>query len=261
MTIGSSVARNFGKSAQSYRQGAQLQLDSGKVLLQSLDTSLLEPKPNQQESLCALDLGCGPGLFTEALQQRSHQVYSLDLAKPMLDSLGESTTKIQANAHFLPFSDNSFDILFSNLMVQWCDLPKVLAEVYRVLKPSGIACISTLVDGTLFELKTAWAEVDDDQHLHQYLNESQVLQAVKSNDWCSSSVRLEEHVYWFQTAKDLAKELKFLGANLVTNRKQKGLVTKSKWQKMEQAYSKQFYSVPNQAMPATYKMQYMTLVK
>ena len=55
-------------------------------------------------------------------------------------------------------------------MLQWCEKPElVLQEAHRVLKPGGLAVISTLLDGTLQEFKQAWAQVDQYQHINQFL--------------------------------------------------------------------------------------------
>lgn len=62
-----------------------------------------------------------------------------------------------ADAESLPFPSDSFDVVFSNLMVQWCDDPRtVFAECRRVLRPGGRLVLSTLLEGTLTELKQAW---------------------------------------------------------------------------------------------------------
>lgn len=76
-------------------------------------------------------------------------------------SSSETIRWLNADAEQLPVPDNSTDLIFSNLMIQWSTRPElVLAECQRILKPGGILAISTLLAGTLEELKQAWAYAD-----------------------------------------------------------------------------------------------------
>lgn len=49
---------------------------------------------------------------------------------------------LQADAETLPFSDNSFDVVYSNgVLHHTTNTPKAIDDVYRVLKPGGVAVI------------------------------------------------------------------------------------------------------------------------
>ena len=79
------VRRAFSRSAASYDAAAQLQHAAEARLLESLDyldDPVLERQPPQR----VLDLGCGTGRASRAMQKRwpKAQVISLDLAVPML---------------------------------------------------------------------------------------------------------------------------------------------------------------------------------
>ncbi|MFN2362534.1 MAG: class I SAM-dependent methyltransferase [Marinobacter sp.] len=53
-------------------------------------------------------------------------------------SLCRSSAGVVTGAESLPQEDNSVDVVFSNLMIQWCSHPaRVLSECQRVLKPGG----------------------------------------------------------------------------------------------------------------------------
>ena len=246
------VQKHFSHSADTYRKGAQLQRHVGRRLLENL-----EPK---QMGLC-LDLGCGPGLYTYELGERFNSLISLDLSLSMLKENENPAAKIQADGHALPILSQSVDSVFSSLMIQWCDLDKVLAEVHRVLKPGGQAVISTLVSGTLFELKTAWSDVDEDCHVHQYLSQAEAEQAISQQDWHRQETKAERQTFWFDNARGLAKELKHLGANYVGQRHNKGLMTKRRWLRMESAYAERFLDKTTGQVPATYQVLYLNLIK
>lgn len=246
------VEQHFAHSAKTYSQGAQLQNIVAKHLFDKLPLNTVN---------LALDLGCGPGLFTEYLQTKAESLISLDLSNEMLSQVSAEVNKVQANSHALPFLPNSFDLIFSSLMIQWCNLEQVLSQVYSVLKPGGTAYISTLIKGSLHELEQAWSEVDNDEHIHQYLSIDSLISSVNKGDWQSVEIEHKTQTLWFKEVKSLAKELKLLGANYVQGRKNKGLMTRSKWQKMEQAYLDKFYCEAQQAHPASYQVVLLELRK
>lgn len=54
----------------------------------------------------------------------------------------------------LPFPDGSFDLVVSSLALHWVnDIPGVLHEVLRVLKPDGVFLATILGGETLSELR------------------------------------------------------------------------------------------------------------
>jgi len=251
------IQKYFSDSAKTYKTGAQLQHKVGESLLNNL---LLNTFENNNRLTC-VDLGCGPWLFTQRLNKQFNKVIGLDLACDMLRANTTTNLKVQANSHSLPFLHASVDVFYSSLMVQWCDLNQVLTEVHQCLKPNGKAFVATLVDGTLFELEHAWSRVDSDKHIHNYLTAEQLSYVVDTLPWSNVSLNKQTEQFWFSDAKMLAKELKCLGANFVQNRKNKGLITRSVWQQMEQAYQAEFYNDQKQAIPATYKIMYLELTK
>lgn len=261
----SKIERSFGSSAKTYKRNAQLQYDVGSDLLANIEQNA--------DDNAILDLGCGPGLFTKELQNKAQVFVSLDLSHSMLVTNQHelpSTTetekhgysaKVQANSQALPFQANSFDVIFSSLMVQWCDLTQVLQQVHSALKSGGTAYISTLLKGSLNELEQAWSCVDSDVHIHSYLTTQQVNQSIGTLKWSHINVDQQQKTYWFDSAMALAKELKSLGANYVEHRKNKGLTSKSKWQAMEKAYASEFYDTERKAIPASYQVMYLKLTK
>ena len=248
----SQVEKHFGHSAATYRQGAQLQRLVG--------TRLLDLLQSDSDGIC-LDLGCGPGLFSESLNRKFPTLLSLDLSLDMLKQNVRAHNRVRVDGHALPFCNESVDAVFSSLMVQWCDFERVIGQIYGALKPGGQAVISTLITGTLFELASAWSKVNDDRHIHDYLDLEYIKHKVSALPWSQQSMSTETQVFWFDNAKALAKELKSLGANYVEKRSQKGLLTKSKWMAMEAAYAQRFIDPGQNKVPATYQILYINLVK
>lgn len=103
----------------------------------------------QTRDLCAdpvLDLGCGDGFIASVAFER-RLAAGMDIELGVLESAARSGTyqSVQtADARHLPFPDASFNTVFSNgAMEHMNDLPQVLGEIARVLKPGGV--LATLV--------------------------------------------------------------------------------------------------------------------
>ena len=241
------IARSFGSASASYDISARLQRYCGKHLMPWL--------PNRND-LTVLDLGSGTGFFTDLLASRYQQVIGLDVSKKMLNFAKENRNKtihwLEADAYKIPLQDNSIDFVYSNLMIQWCDpLDLVLDEIMRVLKPGGLFVFSTLVDGTLFELKSSWAEVDNDKHVIDFKPENEIRPLLDGADRKLLNAKQQDIILEYENVLHLAHELKSLGANHVPKKQGKGLAGKDKWQQMTQNY--QQFLEPNGIYPATYK--------
>src|SRR3990167_9293283 len=224
------IARHFGRARESYQQAARLQrLVAAKAL------GLLQPTAG-----LLLDLGSGPGWFHPKLKQHCADLIALDLSHDMLQksmAAQQAAMGIQADAQSLPLKSHSIDRVFSSLMLQWCEQPGlVLQEISRVLKPGGSAVISPLLDGTLQEFKQAWSVVDHHQHINQFLPLDFYQQLGCYCPDLGLTLQTETVQLEYPDVLALARELKDLGANTVTQGRNKALTGKQSWQKVQQAY-------------------------
>lgn len=92
----------------------------------------------------ALDLGCGTGEILKLILQEDigKELYGIDLSEQMLhvakSKLPEQVKLLLGDSETLPFSDNTFDVVYCNDSFHHYPAPmKVLKEVHRVLKPGG----------------------------------------------------------------------------------------------------------------------------
>ena len=87
-----------------------------------------------------------------------------DLSPAMAQrAAGHGHPAVVADEEYLPFADRSFDLVISSLSLHWVnDLPGVLIQIRRALKPDGLFLGAMLGDGTLAELREALmaAELD-----------------------------------------------------------------------------------------------------
>lgn len=98
----------------------------------------LKDKPAQ----VILELGCGTGHWTEFLTHKGYEVIGIDISDAMLDIARRKNLLgckfMKADASELPFENNSFDTVVSITMLEFTgNIPKVLNEIHRVLKPQG----------------------------------------------------------------------------------------------------------------------------
>jgi SAM-dependent methyltransferase len=93
------------------------------------------------EGSAVLDVATGPGYVAGRAAARGASVVGVDFAEEMLalaSSLYPAVTFQQADAGALPFGDGTFDAVVSAfLMPHVADLPAVVAELARVVRPGG----------------------------------------------------------------------------------------------------------------------------
>jgi len=248
------VRRSFDKASAGYEATAVLQASVADELSGRLDP--FELRPN-----VVLDLGAGTGRATAALKRKYRQalVIALDLAPGMLEEarrhqrLFHRFQRVCGDANRLPFVDASVDIVFSSLMLQWCNLDLAFAEVRRVLKPEGLFAFSTFGPDTLMELRAAWAEADQHHHVHPFMDMHDVGDALVRAGLMEPVLDVERIQLTYSDVMGLMRDLKGIGAHNLAPGRARGLTGKSRLQKMMAAYEAFRH---NGRLPATYEVVY-----
>lgn len=249
------VAKSFSAAASDYDHYAQFQHRLAQTLVASC------PAPSKYN---ILDLGCGTGYCLALLQQRygHRNIMGADLAQGMLDYAQANHPEFSyqiADAENLPFAVNQFDLIFSNLAVQWCDsFAQVLAQAYACLAPGGHLVLSTLADGTLQELKHAWAQVDDHQHVNDFLSQAQLSQHVNDSEFVVEQLSFVTQFDYFDTVRGLTDSLKRIGAHNITQGRAQGLTSPSAIKLFKAGLEAQ--RTP-QGLPARYEVMNCVLMK
>ncbi|XP_015712465.1 arginine-hydroxylase NDUFAF5, mitochondrial isoform X1 [Coturnix japonica] len=106
----------------------------------------------------ALDLGCGRGYIAQHLNQEViEKLVQVDIAENVFKNTVESdipTVSVVADEEFLPFKEDTFDLVVSSLSLHWVnDLPKAFREIHHVLKPDGVFIGAMFGGDTLYELR------------------------------------------------------------------------------------------------------------
>jgi malonyl-CoA O-methyltransferase len=250
------VRESFDRASAAYEATAVLQARVNDELLERVAFFGLEPE-------VVLDLGAGTGRGTRALAQQypEARVIAVDIAPGMLR---EARAKLSPEARFdcvcgdafaLPMRAASADIVFSNLMLQWCDdLDRSLAEVRRVLRPGGLFAFTTFGPDTLIELRTAWAAVDaEHSHVNTFLDVHDVGNAVMRAGLSEPVLDVERRLLTYVDALAVMRDLKSIGAHNVTASRPRGLTGRARWRRMIGAYEAMR---EEGRIPATYEVIY-----
>jgi len=234
----SAVRKSFNRCADDYDRLAALQAEVLSRLLERLDWVRLQPEQ-------VLDLGCGTGLAIPALRKRYRgaRIIALDLAERMLAKararygLLERKWLINADFEALPIRDDSIDLLFSSLALQWSnDLPTALREFRRVGRDGGLLQFTTFGVDTLRELRAAWSRIDAHPHVHRFLDLHDIGDMMLAAGLREPVVDVETITLEYRCFTDLLRDLKGIGASNADVGRNRGLLTPGRLRALEAAY-------------------------
>ncbi|MGH8150984.1 MAG: malonyl-ACP O-methyltransferase BioC [Steroidobacteraceae bacterium] len=232
------VRRAFDRASAGYDGAAALQARVREELIDRLRLMKLDPA-------VVLDLGAGTGHGTLALKRLygGAAAIALDIAPGMLREARRNSRlfrrfrRVCGDARLLPLKDSSVDLVFSSLLLQWCDdLDAVFAEVRRVLKPGGFLSLSTLGPDTLRELRAAWSAADSASHVHLFLDMHDVGDALTRAGFAEPVLDVDRIELSYPDVLALARDLKAIGAHNAASARLKGLTGRAKWRAMTAAY-------------------------
>ncbi len=203
-----------------------------------------------------LDLGSGTGYCSRRLNRPDFRVINVDLAWAMLVQariLQElETDYVCADAESLPIRDRSIDIVFCNLVIQWCPVPESLfTEVHRILQPGGIFVFSTLGPNTLSELRDAWKRVDFNSHVNPFPECSTIRSAISRSGLENLAIERDFMKIDYPDVIELMRELKGIGAHNVTSDRPRTLTGKGKINRVIGEYKN---INPDQTISATFEL-------
>jgi len=161
--------------------------------------------------------------------------------------------RVCADARALPIADQSVDLIFSSLCLQWCeDLNVVFAEFRRVLRPGGWLFFSSFGPDTLTELRQSWAEVDNDPHVNVFLDMHDVGDRLIAAGFRNPMLDVEHYSLRYSDPKLLMRELKGIGAGNADSARARGLTGKRKLAAVLDAYAR--FRGDDQRFPASYEV-------
>ena len=249
------IRRAFDRAADSYDDAAVLQKEVCRRLLQKLDYIKLSPQ-------LILDAGVGTGEAVAPLMKRykKSRVIALDLSERMLakalrhGGLLRKPELVCADVEQLPFRENSFEMIFSSLTLQWCnDLPATLQDLLRVLKPGGLLVFTSFGPDTLKELRACWRQIDDAVHVNQFTDMHDVGDGLLQAGFADPVMEAETITVSYESVDKLMADLRDIGANATAEGGRTGLTAPSVLSTLRQAY--EAYQLENR-LPASYEVVY-----
>jgi malonyl-CoA O-methyltransferase len=244
---------SFDRASASYESASGLQARVAAELLERLAAFDFTPA-------VVLDLGAGTGRVTRELKRRYRRalVIALDLSPGMLREARRHQLpwrrfeRVCADAMRLPLADASVDVVFSSLMLQWCEpLSAALAEVRRVLKPEGFFAFSTFGPDTLNELRTAWATADGYNHVNRFIDMHDVGDGLVHAGLMEPVLDVDRVTALYADVLALMHDLKAIGAHNVTAGRPRALTGRARLKRVEEAYES---FRRDRRLPATYEI-------
>lgn len=102
---------------------------------------------NLPQGKTLLDIGCGTGSFTSQLKEYAAELYGIEITRDAAAEAkkrGITTYQLDLDEKDLPFGKNFFDIVVCGEFIEHLvDPDHLLDEIYRTLKPKGVAIITT----------------------------------------------------------------------------------------------------------------------
>jgi len=256
--------RSFERAANQYDQHAHLQQQVATTLLNHLDKHTEHIKPTS-----VLDLGCGTGQVTEAMCKRykNASIHALDFSQKMLAQTqmrlalkGYDSINICADAEKLPFTNDSFDLIISSLMLQWAnDLEATLAHIHDLLTPRGVLAFSSFSEGTLKEVKASWARVDKAVHSSDFLSLARIEASVKAAGYSKVVIYPETIVICYDTLREMLQAMKGIGASNAHNKRLRGLTGKRRFEAFERSF--ELHRLHDGRYPCTWEVTYVFCAK
>ena len=251
----------FSRAVPYYDAAAVLQREVADRLLARLDYMRIAPQR-------VLDLGCGTGYATGQLKQRYRkaQIAGLDLAHAMTQAAQRRSVAhlplglahflnrprfVAADAEGLPFVDDSFDLIFSSLALQWCDPDAVFRECRRVLRPGGLFLFTSFGPDTLKELRLAWRAVDPGLHVHEFIDMHDLGDALVRAHFADPVMDVESLTLTYADVPAVLRDLKAIGAHNAAATRRTTLTGKGQFARFVQAY--ETFRNSEGRLPASYE--------
>lgn len=222
------VRLSFERAAPTYDSAAEVQ----RRICDHLVGQLPQLAPQR-----FLDAGCGTGYALPLLQQRypEAQALALDLSAAMLGRIAMPCCRLVGDLEHLPLANDTLDLYWSSLAVQWCDLAAVLKESRRVLRKGGQLVLASLGPATFRELRHAFADVDGHNHTLAFHSQAEIQACAEQAGLFAVDVRQHTETAHYPDFRSLLKAVKAVGANQVGEGRRTSLLSRAGFARAEAA--------------------------
>ena len=223
------IRESFERAAASYDEAATVQRRVCARLAAGLPAGLAARR--------VLDAGCGTGFAQASLHQRYPEAttIALDFAPGMLRRVGTHCCRLAGDLEHLPLAAASIDLYWTSLAVQWCDLPRALAEARRVIADGGALALASLGPATFHELRSAFAGVDAHRHTLSFHAPQEISALAMAAGFVAVDVQKHSEIAHYPDFKSLLRAVKALGANQLGAGRRTSLLSRNAFARAELA--------------------------
>lgn len=250
------IRQSFERAAPTYDSAAEIQRHICLQLVATLPATFA-PTPAPAR---LLDAGCGTGYALGLLLKRfpTAQATALDLSPAMLRHIATPCRQVVGDLEHLPLASASMDLYWSSLAVQWCELPRALAEAHRVLAAHGRIALASLGPQTFHELRHAFADVDEHQHTLGFHTTEEISHLAHAAGFVAVDVQNSTKIAHYADFKTLLKAVKAIGANQLGAGRRTSLMSRATF--MRAAAACETLRTPG-GLPLTYDVITLTASK
>ncbi|XP_048392932.1 arginine-hydroxylase NDUFAF5, mitochondrial isoform X1 [Stegostoma tigrinum] len=214
----------------------------------------------------ALDIGCGKGYIAENLNKETVQtLFQVDIAENVLKRPIETEIpiyRVLADEEFLPFKENTFDLILSSLSLHWVnDLPCAFKQIHSSLKPDGVFVGAMMGGETLYELRCSLqlAELEREggfaPHISPFTAVTDLGNLLEQAGFTMLTVDIDEILVNYPGIFEIMEDLQGMGeSNCAWSRKP--LLHRDTMLAAAAIY-KEMYGNDDGSVPATFQILYM----
>ncbi|MCX8129946.1 MAG: methyltransferase domain-containing protein [Clostridia bacterium] len=120
------------------------------------------------KNMTVVDLGCGDGYISRAVSGMVDKVIAIDISSKMLELLNKKAAEagiknietIETEAQEVPLKDSIADVVFASMFLHHIEEPEeIIQEMYRIVRPEGIAVIADFQKHKNAEMKKRMHDV------------------------------------------------------------------------------------------------------
>ncbi|XP_045182621.2 arginine-hydroxylase NDUFAF5, mitochondrial-like [Mercenaria mercenaria] len=212
-----------------------------------------------------VDLGCGRGYASKhLLKDTVKSIYQCELSEKMLLQSEVSpevpTQRIVMDEEFLPFKDESLDIVISSLSLHWVnDLPGCFRQVHNALKKDGVFLGCLFGGDTLYELRVSLQLAEQEKeggfaaHVSPFTSVQDLGNLLNRAGFTMLTIDIDEMVITYPTIHELMHDLKGMAENNCAWSR-KSHLRRSTTERAGEIYKEMYGN--EQGVPATYQVIY-----
>jgi malonyl-CoA O-methyltransferase len=228
------IQHNFNKVATKYLSNTNIQ----RVTALAIEKTIYQLDFPLNANDLILDLGSGPGTLLHTNMQNSSILYDISLS--MLKESIQQNLLVAGDASYLPFADNSFNYIVSNLMLQWVqNKNKVFTEISRILKPNGKLIMTMLTKPSLWQIEKVWQHIDSSPHILKFEDSSIFSELFSASNLQITRQVNAEYKMYFNSYLEIMQHFKATGTS-IPKPNNTGLYGRQIIQKVEDLYISKF---------------------